>query len=441
MNMTVHGDGSSGIFKHDGFKDVPGKITEGEFDLCITNPPFGSFENDPAVLKKYDLGQGRKSQDRVILSVERCLRLVKAEGWVAMIVIDGVINNRSTKYVRDYIRKNAWIRGIVSLNKETFEGYGARAKTSILFLEKKKTAGEGEQHPTFFAVAGNTGYAPNGAPIPGNVLPDILLDYRAFRKGEPVGQHSVSRVAEIADRLDAEFYMIGAGASHADIEAIGEQVELAQKRAKSAFSALTQAKEVLGSMETKATRLGDVFEQVEVKEKVLPEKTYRLLGVRWWGDGSFIREEKIGREIKGKTLYQVSSGLIIYNRLFAFRGSFAVVPPDQDGCHASGEFPTFKPKTGVKNGELLCRYVVHCLNSPQYLQVVDRESTGSTKTSRNRFNEALFENLTVQVPTKAADLKRAVELLDRTGEMRAEQKRLVELAEQLRQGVSGLLPM
>lgn len=441
MNMTAHGDGSSGIFKHDGFKDVPGKITEGEFELCVTNPPFGSFESDPAVLKKYDLGKGRNSQDRVILSVERCLRLVKPEGWVAMIVIDGVINNRSTKYVRDYIRKNAWIRGVVSLNKETFEGYGARAKTSILFLEKKETADQGEQQPTFFAVASNTGYAPNGALIPGNVLPDILLDYRAFRKGEPVGQHSVSRVGEIIDRLDAEFYMVGAGVGPADIEAIGEYVESAQKRAKSAFSALTRAKEVLGSMETGATRLGEVLEQIEVKEKVLAEKTYRLLGVRWWGDGSFIREEKIGREIKGKTLYQVSAGWIIYNRLFAFRGSFAVIPPDQDGCHASGEFPTFKPKAGVKNGDMLCRYVVHCLNSPQYLQMVDRQSTGSTKTSRNRFNEALFENLTIQVPTKAADLRRAVELLDRTGEMRAEQKRLVELAEQLRQGVSGLLPM
>lgn len=441
MNMTVHGDGSSSIFKHDGFKDVPGKITEGEFDLCITNPPFGSFESDPRVLRNYVLGQGRNSQDRVILSVERCLRLVKPGGWVAMIVIDGVINNRSTKYVRDYIRKNAWIRGVVSLNKETFEGYGARAKTSILFMEKKETADEGTQQPTFFAVASNTGYAPNGGPIPGNVLPDILLDYRSFRKGEPVGQHSVCHVGEIIDRLDAEFYMVGDGVGPADIEAIGEHIELAQKRAASAFTALMRAKEVLGSMETESARLGELLEQVCVKEKLSDDKIYRLIGVRWWGDGSFIREVKSGREIKAKTLCKISAGWIIYNRLFAFRGSFAVVPIDQDGCHASGEFPTFKAKESVKDGDILCRYIVHCLNSPQYLQLVDRQSTGSTKTSRNRFNERLFENITIRVPTRASDLKHAVDLLDRAGEMRGEQKRLVELAEQLRKGVSGLLPV
>jgi type I restriction enzyme M protein len=434
MNMMVHGDGSSGIFKHDGFKNVAGKISEDEFDLCLTNPPFGSFENDPAVLKKYDLGAGRNSQDRVILSVERCLRLVKPEGWVAIVMIDGVLNNKSTKYVRDHIRQNAWIRGVISLNKETFEGYGARAKTSILFLEKKKKP-DGGQEPTFLAVASNTGYAPNGSPIPGNVLPDILLDYRAFRKGKPVAQHSISKVVEIKDRLDAEFYMTDIGTGVADISIVRTNVDAAQKLASKAYAALSKANDILGSLDTAPNRLGDILEQTEVREKVEPDKVYRQVGVRWWGDGSFIREENVGREIKAKSLYRVSPGLIIYNRLFAFRGSFAIVPPEQDGCYVSGEFPTFKAKSGIPNGELLCRYVVHCLNSPQYLRIVDKQSTGSTKTSRNRFNEALFENLTVHIPKSRDDLKRVVELLDRAGELRVQQKQLVDLAEQMRKSV------
>jgi type I restriction enzyme M protein len=440
MNMMVHGDGSAGIFKHDGFKDIPGKISENEFDLCLTNPPFGSFENDPKVLKRYELGQGRNSQDRVILSVERCLQLVKPGGLVAIIMIDGVLNNRSTKYVRDHIRQNAWIRGVVSLNKETFEGYGSRAKTSILFLEKKKKPNDETQEPTFLAVASNTGYAPNGAPIPGNVLPDILLDYRAFRKGKPVAQHSTSHVTEIGDRLDAEFYMVGGGAGPANLDIVRTNVDAAQKLAQKAYSILSKANDVLGSLDTAPQRLGDILEQMEVKEKVEPDKIYRQVGVRWWGDGSFIREENLGREIKAKSLYRVSPGWIIYNRLFAFRGSFAIVPPEQDGCYVSGEFPTFKAKSVLPDGDLLCRYVVHCLNSPQYLRLIDKQSTGSTKTSRNRFNEALFENLTIHVPKKAADLKRVVELLDHAAELRIQQKRLVDLAEEMRKGVFAMLP-
>jgi type I restriction enzyme M protein len=175
MNMMVHGDGSSGVFMHDGFVDIAGKIQDNEFDICLTNPPFGSFENDPKVLKRYELGAGRNSQDRVILAIERSLRLVKPGGSIAIVVIDGVLNNRSTAYVRDYIKKHAWVLGVVSLNKETFEGYGARAKTSILFLKKKEQPDEGTQLPVFMAIAENTGYAPNGAAIPGNVLPEIFL--------------------------------------------------------------------------------------------------------------------------------------------------------------------------------------------------------------------------------------------------------------------------
>ena len=109
MNMTVHGDGSSGVFKHDGLTDIPGRIEEGQFAICITNPPFGSTETDKATLKRYELGAGRNSQARVILALERAIKLVKPNGWIAIIVIDGVLNNISTRYVRDYLKQNAWI--------------------------------------------------------------------------------------------------------------------------------------------------------------------------------------------------------------------------------------------------------------------------------------------------------------------------------------------
>ena len=67
------------------------------------------------------------------------------------------------------------------------------------------------------------------------------------------------------------------------------------------------------SLRTHPVRLGDILEQVERKERVVADKSYRQLGVRWWGAGSFVREEKTGRKIKAKTLYQVSTGWIIYN--------------------------------------------------------------------------------------------------------------------------------
>jgi len=206
MNMMVHGDGSSGILKHDGFTDIPENIEPEMFDICITNPPFGSFETDKDVLRRYELGEGKESQDRVILALERCIQLVRSGGRVAIVVIDGVLNNVSTKYVRDFIRGHARILGIISLNKETFGGYGARAKTSILLLERKDIPDEGQQDAVSMAIARNTGLAPNGDEVAGNVLPDILLDFQEYQRGGNIGQYPETWVTQIEDRLDVEFY-------------------------------------------------------------------------------------------------------------------------------------------------------------------------------------------------------------------------------------------
>jgi type I restriction enzyme M protein len=208
MNMMVHGDGNAGIFMHHGLTDVSGKIEEGKFSTCLTNPPFGSFENDPNILKEYELGAGRKSQARSVLAIERAVRLVESNGgMVGIVVIDGILNTNSKKDVRNYIKQNTWIKAVISLPKETFEGYGARAKTSILILQRKNEPDEGTQKPVFFSIARNAGYAPNGSQIPGNELPDILLDYKSFITGKNETVMSPnSWIANVSDRLDAEFY-------------------------------------------------------------------------------------------------------------------------------------------------------------------------------------------------------------------------------------------
>lgn len=176
------------------------------------------------------------------------------------------------------------------------------------------------------------------------------------------------------------------------------------------------------------------------RERVDPDKSYRLLGVRWWGGGAFIREEKLGREIKGANLWKVSKGQIIYNRLFAFRGSSAVVGQDHDGCHASGEFPTFRMKDDQTAPGVKAQYIVHCLNSPNYLSIVDKVSTGSTKTSRNRFKEDRFLNMVVQIPECDQVTASLVAMLDRADNLRAQQQTLLEKIKELREGIGRLLP-
>jgi type I restriction enzyme M protein len=375
------------------------------------------------------------------LAVERSIRLVKPGGVIAIVVAEGLLDNSSARYVREYIKQTTWVEGVIALAKSTFEGYGAKAKTCILLLRRKEQQDDGQQRPVFMAIADNTGYAPNGAQVAGNELPDILLDWRAHRRGELVPSDR-SWAAEVRDRLDPKFYRARSGAPTADVETIGQDVAERIANAQAAHAGF--ADEVAAAFrQTRfvTARLGDLFEEVSDSHSVQPENDYRLLGVRWWGGGTFVREEKRGREIKGKTLYKVTAGWLIYNRLFAFRGSFAVVPEEHGGCYVSNEFPTFVARDSVEHPELVTQYVAHALNSPQYLDAIDAQSTGSTKESRNRWNQPLFADFKIQIPEDEDGLKRTVDILRRSAAMRREQEELLERAKELREGVALMLPM
>ncbi len=175
MNMIMHGDGHAGVHHHDGFLNVNG-IFEGRFDIILTNPPFGAsvepsdvvhesdVTTDRAAEKRYtedygdlytdalarvraavnkpiaslfELPKGEKSKIKTeILFIERCLALLKPGGRLGIVLPEGIFNNTSLAYVREFCENRAFIRAVVSLPQETFSSSGASVKASLLFLQK-----------------------------------------------------------------------------------------------------------------------------------------------------------------------------------------------------------------------------------------------------------------------------------------------------------------
>jgi hypothetical protein len=194
------------------------------------------------------------------------------------------------------------------------------------------------------------------------------------------------------------------------------------------------------SAELQDVELSEVLKEVRVREVIEPDRRYKLLGVKWWGEGAFIREERYGREVKGSGLARVQKGWIIYNRLFAYRGAFAVLAGEHDGSYVSNEFPTFTVRDGWESPTNLARYLVYCLTSPATLAVVTAGSTGSTKTSRARFMQDLFLTMTIGIPKSTKALEHIVELMDRATRLRANQRTLLEESKLLHEGIGRLLP-
>lgn len=171
-NMLVHGDGHNHVIVHDGLyfdKAVRSKTREinkivdidGGFDIILTNPPFGGVKIDPELLAGYQLAKRARSELTQVLFIERCISLLKNGGRMGIVLPDGILNNLKLKYVREYIMTETNIKAVISLPNVTFKPYGAGPKTSILFLQKKKYAGD-KQGDILMAEIENIGYTASG---------------------------------------------------------------------------------------------------------------------------------------------------------------------------------------------------------------------------------------------------------------------------------------
>jgi type I restriction enzyme, S subunit len=126
---------------------------------------------------------------------------------------------------------------------------------------------------------------------------------------------------------------------------------------------------------------------------VSPESTYRLVGAHWYAKGLYVKEQKSGAEIQARTLFQIKEGDFVYNRLFAWKGSFAVATQDVAGCFVSNEFPCFVPLDTV-DSKFLWFYFSRSSAWSEALGL----SSGSTPTSRNRLKEKQFLDIEVLLP-------------------------------------------
>lgn len=144
-------------------------------------------------------------------------------------------------------------------------------------------------------------------------------------------------------------------------------------------------------------KLGEVLRPIARAEKVDAAKEYRILGARWYAQGLFVKDVTLGQGVRADKLYRVQEGDFVYNRLFAWKGSFALASGKDDGCYVSNEFPCF-----VIDRERLEPLFLKWWFSREraWLQALGL-SAGATPTSRNRLKEANLLSLELPLPVIA----------------------------------------
>lgn len=159
MNMIIHDDGHTNVVSCDGLlsdhdielKTGNKRFKNNAFDFIITNPPFGSTvkQIEQAYTNNYDVFHKeinwlepnskrvqRPNQSTEVLFIEQCFKFLKAGGFLAIVIPDGVLTNSTLQYVRDWIAEHFRMVAIISMPQTAFTATGAGVKSSVMFLRK-----------------------------------------------------------------------------------------------------------------------------------------------------------------------------------------------------------------------------------------------------------------------------------------------------------------
>jgi len=180
MNMVMHGDGSANIVHANSLEEpynwnneAKEKVRFGEFDIVVTNPPFGTkaVVDNPEILSQFELTTFGANSSRAALPpeqlfIERCLDFLKPGGYLGIVLPDSILSNPGLKWIREWILKEAYIIASIDLPVETFEPHTG-TQTSILILKKKTPEQKKiqEDYEVFMAIPEKVGHDRRGNPI------------------------------------------------------------------------------------------------------------------------------------------------------------------------------------------------------------------------------------------------------------------------------------
>ena len=405
INMYLHGDGGSRIYAADALDkrfetnlgstprretdELKGEIQSGEgFDIALTNPPFSMgysriLPNEEVILDQYDLstfrkkaaaGKPRPTLSSRVMFIERYADMLKPGGRLLTVIDDSTLSTAKYGFARQFIRERFIVRAIISLPGDAFQRVGARAKTSILYLVKRKP-GETEQPDIFMAESPYIGLddvppktpvsrANNARRLAERDSEQILDAFRKFMAGEK-GPWLVP-ANSIQDRLDVKFCLPRP-----------EREDVAQDW-------IANGLEVIP--------LGDIVDEAAretLRPSDSPDEEFTFLRVRYDG----IPEEgetRLGREITYSELRRAAEGDIVVSNIAMALGATCVLPQDLSHTLLSSEFTVVR----VVDGRFDPWFLWGFLRSPE---VKARLLSVATGISRHRISWDSLKDIPVPV--------------------------------------------
>jgi type I restriction enzyme M protein len=164
-------------------------------------------------------------------------------------------------------------------------------------------------------------------------------------------------------------------------------------------------------------RLGDLLFKSEEWVTIHPNRKYKEVTVRLWGNGATLRREVEGSGIAATSRIQVHTDQFIISRIDARNGASGLIPADLEGAVVSTDFPAFSPRAE----RLLPKYLHWLSRTKGFVELCQRASEGTT--NRVRLKEDRFLATAIPLPP-LAEQRRLVERIDALAAKIEEAKRL-----------------
>ncbi len=165
------------------------------FDVILTNPPFAGEIIEPDILESYEISRGKTRIERDVLFVERCIRLLKPGGRMAILLPDNIFGSKENEPLRRWIYHTCRVVGVIGIPRNAFMPHTA-VKTSILFLQKRERKRNSSEE-VFFGISelsgkdsrGNLLFKDNRSKTWKNVrhdLDQIAVEFKTFLSSEGI---------------------------------------------------------------------------------------------------------------------------------------------------------------------------------------------------------------------------------------------------------------
>ena len=153
----------------------------------------------------------------------------------------------------------------------------------------------------------------------------------------------------------------------------------------------------MSANETPIVRFEDILKPNKRPYTLGTTEDANLVGMRLYGKGPFHRELKLASKIRKKSHFVIRKNDVIYNKLFAWKGTFGIVPEELDGMFVSDKFPTYELDEH-RVDRIFLQWYFRC--SPLWEQA-RQMSTGSAALSKLTLNPPRFLDLTIPLPSLA----------------------------------------